>query len=235
LGRWSEVLPLPALRVLVADDQPVVLAGLRVVLGRAAVTKVVGEAATVESAVTTCRALRPDVLLIDIAMEENRGLEGIADLRRVHPTTKTVVFSALGSPDWVREAFRAGASAFISKHQDLKDLAAILAAVHHGQRYLSPTLVDIALSELANPQEDRRAALLTLTVRERQILHLIVKDKSSKEMAAFLGISARTVATHRGNIMRKLDTHTVAGLLCHALKAGILPDSDRAKRPLPGD
>jgi two-component system response regulator NreC len=205
------------IRILLVDDAPVVLAGVRLALQHSRELKVVGEALDAPSAIQKALELHPGIVILDIAMQTMQGLHALREIRRQRPETRIVVFSAHGSSEWVKRAFEAGAAGFITKTQDLTDLGAILRSIHRGERYLSPSLVDVAVAEFTNSHAPPGAAHL-LTPREARVLELLVEDKSSKEIAGFLGISPRTVDTHRANIMHKLNIHTYSGLVRYVLQ-----------------
>jgi DNA-binding NarL/FixJ family response regulator len=209
---------MPNLRLLIADDQPVVLSGLRSLLRAAPDIEVVGAVRDAFDVVALAERSRPDIVLLDIAMQAMAGVEALNTIHRELPRTRVVVFSSIRSPEWVHESLELGAAGYIVKDQDLEDLIAILHAIHAGETYLSPNLLNAAAKE-SPPARGKRSSVRPLTQRERQILDLLVQEKSSRQIAALLAISPRTVTTHRANIMRKLDTHTTTGLVRYALRA----------------
>jgi len=205
------------LRLLIADDQPVVLSGLQSLLRAAPDIEIVGAVRDAFDVVALAERSRPDIVLLDIAMQAMAGVEALNSIHHELPGTRVVVFSSIRSPEWVHESLELGAAGYIVKDQDLDDLIAILWRIHAGQTYLSPTLLEGAKE--SPPARGKRAGVRPLTQREQQILDLLVLEKSSREIAALLAISPRTVSTHRANIMRKLDTHTTTGLVRYALRA----------------
>jgi two-component system, NarL family, response regulator NreC len=205
-----------AIQVHIADDQPVVLAGLRTAFSESPDIEVLGESRTTLDTVQQVLHSRPDVLLCDVAMEGMSGFGALSEIHRQRPETRCVVFTAHSSPQEVQRSFEAGAAAFITKTEELSNLPSILRCVHAGQTYLSQSLVRAAVTAPIRPPHTENAAQL-LTVRERRVLELLVQEKSSKEIAALLDISARTVGAHRANIMRKLDIHSVGGLVRYSL------------------
>jgi DNA-binding NarL/FixJ family response regulator len=204
------------IRIFVADDEPIVLRGLRSLFHKTPEIHLVGEAHDTSHVVESVSRLRPDLLLLDIGMQESRGLELLAELRRRRPEMRIVVFSKLCSPEHVQKTFQLGAVGFIAKTQALSDFASILRVVHQGGTYLSPSL-GCALAGVPAHSLNQGAAGRLLTDRESRVLELIVQEQSSKEIAGVLKISVRTVDAHRANIMKKLDIHTVAGLVRYAL------------------
>ena len=207
-------------RVLIADEQPVVLAGLRGLLRRFPDIELVGAVRDAHEAVRETARLHPDIVLLDIAMQDMAGADAVSAIHTQSPGTHVVVFSSNRAADWVHKSFELGAVGYIVKDQDLDDLAAILRSIQAGETYLSPQLVDTAVLEFTQTPK-RRTGARTLTQREQQVLELLVQEKSSKEIAALLAISPRTVSTHRANIMRKLATHSITGLVRYALRAGL--------------
>lgn len=207
------------IRVLVADDQPIVLFGLRSLFQKAPEIHLIGEARDVREVVEKTLRLHPDLLLLDSAMQELRGLEILAELRHRRPEMRIIVYSNLCSPEHVQKAFQLGVVGFIAKTQQLSDLVSILHTVHQGGTYLSPILGGAVAGALAHTL-NHSAAARRLTARESRVLELIVQEQSSKEIAGILKISARTVDTHRASIMKKLDIHTVAGLVRYVLQLG---------------
>jgi DNA-binding NarL/FixJ family response regulator len=205
------------IRVFVADDQPIVLCGLRSLFHKAPEIRLVGEAHDTRQVVEDASRLHPDLLLLDIGMQELRGLEILSELRRRRPEMRIVVYSKLCSPEYVQKAFQLGVVGFITKTQQLSDFVSILRAVHQGGTYLSPTLGGAVAGATVHPLNHSATGRL-LTAREARVLELIVQEQSSKEIAEVLKITARTVDVHRANIMKKLDIHTIAGLVRYALQ-----------------
>ncbi len=213
------------IRVFVADDQPIVLCGLRSLFHKAPEIHLIGEAHDTRQVVEKASRLHPDLLLLDIAMQELRGLEILVELRRRRPEMRIVAYSKLCSPEHVQKAFQLGVVGFIAKTQQLSDFVSILRAVHQGSTYLSPNLGGAVAGATAYPLNHSAAGRL-LTARESRVLELLVQENSSKEIAGVLKISARTVDAHRSSIMKKLDIHSVAGLVRYALEGGRRLDRD---------
>lgn len=216
----------PAIKVLVADDHTVVREGIRHILERAAGFSVVAEAATGADALRLAIATQPDVAVLDVSMPGMSGLKVAAELRRAVPEARVLVLSMYDNSEYVLEAVRAGAHGYILKDSAATDLRRAIEAVNAGESFFSPVIAQ-RLSEAERGQLDRESktgSLLQLTGRERDVLAGIARGLTNKEIAAELGISHRTVETHRESLMRKLRIHTVAGLTKFALETGLAAD-----------
>lgn len=212
------------IRVLVADDHTVVREGIRHILTRAPGFAVIGEAANGTEAVRQAEAMHPDVAVLDVSMPGGTGLQAAAELRHRAPETRVLILSMYDNAEYVLEAVRAGAHGYILKDSAATDLRAAVEAVNAGESFYSPAIAR-RLSQAQRGQLDResRSGLLAqLTPRERDVLAGIARGLTNKETAAELGISHRTVETHRESLMRKLRIHTVAGLTKFALETGLV-------------
>jgi DNA-binding NarL/FixJ family response regulator len=199
--------------VLLVDDHSVVRAGLRHLLESDPRVQVVGEAANAAEAVTTAGTLKPDLIILDISMPGATGLAVLGRLREVSGGAKVLVLSMHSDVEYVREAERLGATGYLLKDDAAVELADAIDTIRCGERYRSAKL------------SKRTAAAVRaddpLTPREREVLRGIATGLTNKEVASSLGISHRTVETHRENIMRKLNVHTVPGLTRYAIDHGI--------------
>lgn len=206
------------IRVLLADDHELVRQGLKLLLEREGFN-VVGEASEGQMAVQMVLKVSPDVAIFDIGMPILNGLDAARELRRTSPRTKTILLTRHDENQYVTEALRAGVKGYVLKNQESSDLVHAIRQVSRGEIYLSPSISRIVaeafLSKTA-PLPD------PLTSRERQVLQLIVEAKSSKEIAALLGISIKTAETHRTRLMQKLDIHDVASLVRYAIRHGLV-------------
>jgi DNA-binding NarL/FixJ family response regulator len=200
-------------RVMLVDDHSVVRAGLRHLLESDPRVQVVGEAANAAEAVTTAGTLKPDLIILDISMPGATGLAVLGRLREVSGGAKVLVLSMHSDVEYVREAERLGATGYLLKDDAAVELADAIDTIRCGERYRSAKL------------SKRTAAAVhaddPLTPREREVLRGIATGLTNKEVASSLGISHRTVETHRENIMRKLNVHTVPGLTRYAIDHGI--------------
>ena len=191
-----------AIRVLVADDHPVVRQGLRAFLGSRPGVAVVGEAATGEEAVAEAARLRPDVVLMDLVMPGLGGVEAIRRIRAADPAARVLVLTSFSSDDQVLPAVQAGAAGYLLKDVDPPALEAAVRAVHRGGGPLSPSVGARVLAEVAAAPAPR--ALDALTARELEVLRLLARGRSNRELAAELYVSEKTVKTHVSAILAKL-------------------------------
>ena len=212
----------------IADSQPVMRKGLKSVLSAQPCYKVIGEAGDGITALEEISALKPDIVLIDIAMPL---LDGISVTKRVvsqsHPVPRVVLLSAHDNSACIVEAFRAGAMAYLLKSSDDDELLVALKKAMDGKKFISTCLVEGLLYELDYLIKHGRAPepFDTLSAREKEILKMIAEGSTSKEIADGLFIAVSTVKSHRTNIMKKLGSDDVAGLVKIAIRKGIVrPD-----------
>ncbi len=212
------------IRVLVADDHAIVRTGIRHVLEGEPGFTVVAEAATGAEALALAGELRPDVAVLDISMPGVSGLQVAAELRRCAPETRVLILSMHDNTEYVLESVRAGAHGYLLKDTAALELRGAIRAVQGGESYFSPPIasrLSAAVRSGMDEQESRRA-VEQLTGREREVLVGIAQGRTNKEIALDLGISHRTVETHRESLMRKLGIRTIAGLTRLALDEGII-------------
>jgi DNA-binding NarL/FixJ family response regulator len=218
------------MRVLLADDHALVRAGIRALLAGLPDVESVVEAGDGQEALTVLRETKPDLALIDIAMPGLNGLELAARVAREAPGTRLVILSMHGTPAHVAQALRAGVSGYLLKDAAADELPVLLRAVMRGETYLSPAIskqvVDGYLGRVASPVTPGDGTTPdVLTSRQREILQLVAEGKSTKEVAQMLDVSAKTVETHRGQIMDRLGIHDLAGLVRYAIRTGLVsPD-----------
>ena len=202
------------IRVLVADDHLVVRQGIRLVLEDIDGVEVIGEAADGEEALELTREHAPDVLLLDITMPGKGGLDVARELREEGSETGILILSMHDDPEYVLQAVRAGADGYVLKDVSPAELREAVRRVREGREYYSERVthqLGVALREELE-REQRRTRLEKLTGREREVLLAVADGKTSREIAEELGISPRTVETHRERVMAKLRIRTVAGL-----------------------
>lgn len=211
-----------ALRVLLADDHALVRAGMRSLLRDIPGVEVVGEAADGAEALAVAARERPDAVLLDIAMKGMSGLEAAARFREQLPGIKVIILSMHSSEEYVLQALRAGAAAYLIKDSATAELELALKSVMRGETYLSP-----AISRQVVEGYVRRmgagAAEDPLTPRQREVLKRIAEGRSTKEIAFALGLSVKTVETHRAQVMERLGIRDVAGLVRYAMRTGLVP------------
>jgi two-component system, NarL family, response regulator NreC len=213
------------IRVLIVDDHAVVRSGLRHVLEAETGVEVVGEAADARQAAFEARATQPDVILMDVVMPGESGIQAIPEVLRAAPAAHVLMLSMQDDPRYVREAFAAGAAGYILKEAVDTDVVAAVKEIAAGGRYVHPTLG--ARMVAADATERADAQKNPLSHRELEILRLLALGHTNQEIGELLFLSVRTAETHRSHIMQKLHLQTRAELVRHALKLGLL-DEDRA-------
>jgi DNA-binding NarL/FixJ family response regulator len=209
------------LRILIADDHGLVRRGARGLLQSRRGWRVVGEAANGREAVQKAIELKPDVAVVDIGMPELDGVEATRQIREAVPDTKVLVLTMHESDQMVRRALDAGACGYLLKSDLTDSLAKAVKAVSEGKRFLTPKVSEIVLegflkTRSQHQQGDRAGA--RPTPREIEIIRLLAEGKANKEIAALLGITVRTVETHRAKIMLKLGLHSLADLIHYAIR-----------------
>jgi DNA-binding NarL/FixJ family response regulator len=214
--------------VLIAEDHMIVREGFRKMLELEDDLQVVGEAADGRLAVALAKKLRPDVILMDIAMPQLNGLEATRQLRKLLPDIKVLMLSAHSDDAYVKNATDSGAVGFLLKQTSAHDVCRAIREVHQGKTFFSPS-IDRHFKRL-NPLLTGHAGAinsnaLPLTSREMEVLQLIAEGKANKQTAHELGIGIKTVEKHREHLMEKLDIHDTAGLTRYAISAGIIESS----------
>jgi two-component system nitrate/nitrite response regulator NarL len=214
-----------AIRVLIVDDHPVVRRGLQSCLADRPEFQLVGEAADGEEALRLASALHPDLILVDINMPRMDGLQLCEALQTTAPNVRVVILSIHNKPDSIERAVRAGAKGYLLKDTSPHQLIDALLKIHQGQMVFSPQVTQATLEHwISRPR--RPAGRPGLSRREKEVLAFIARGLSNRQIAQQLGLSPRTVETHRERIMRKLDLHTVAGLTRYAIAQGLVPLQD---------
>ncbi|MFN8581692.1 MAG: response regulator transcription factor [Gemmatimonadaceae bacterium] len=216
------------IRVVLVDDHAVVREGVRQVLLADSGFEVVGEAATARAALEVVGALAPDVVLLDINLPDDSGLRVAARIREAHPDVRVLMLSVNDDREFVLEGVHAGAHGYLRKDTTPADLRAAVRAVNAGDAYFSPGVarhLTDALRSSTPPSgspSPMTAALAELTNREREVLLGIARGQMNKEIGAELGISVRTVESHRDSLMRKLQLRSPAALTRFAIESGLL-------------
>ena len=214
--------------VLLAEDHQIVREGFRSLLKHEPDIEVVGEAETGRQAVQLTRKLRPEVVVMDIAMPLLNGLEATRQIRKAVPDTKVLVLSAHSDDAYVEQATALGAAGFLLKQTSSHNLATAIREVQKGNTFFSP-----AISKHLKGRDQKSLGRVgqlkkkhnRLSSREVEVLQLIAEGKPNKQVAAELGVSFKTVDKHRQSLMSKLDIHDVAGLTRYAIGAGIIESS----------
>jgi two-component system response regulator NreC len=211
-----------SVRVLIVDDHAVVRSGLRLVLEAEKDVEPIGEAGTARDAIFQNRSLKPDVILLDVVLPDQSGLDAIPTLLHERPEVKVLVLSMQDDPQYVRQAFAAGASGYVLKEAADTEVVAAVREVANGGRYVHPELG--ARLVAAETEAEKRAEEDPLSDREREVLRLLALGHTNQEIAKQLYISVRTAETHRAHIMQKLRLSSRAELVRHALAQGLLEE-----------
>lgn len=206
----------PAVQVLIVDDHTLVRAGLSRLLQSFANVEVVAEASTAQQAVEMAVAHTPDVILLDLSLPGRSGLDALSDILVKTPRVRVVMMSMYDDVAHVRDALDRGAAAFVVKDADPRELDLALRAAHAGQIFLSPQISARMLAPLLG--RERPVGIAALSPRQRQILRLLGNGQSTKEIAADLGISVKTVETHRARMMESLGCRRANDLLLLAAR-----------------
>jgi DNA-binding NarL/FixJ family response regulator len=210
-------------RILLVDDHALVRAGIRALLESLPRLEVVGETGDGLEAVRLVREIEPDAILLDITLPGLNGLEVAARVARLGVGTRVLVLSMHASPEYAARAFAAGATGYLIKDSAFDELAAALEAIGAGRRYLSRAIDAAQVAEFERRAASGATGLDGLTPRQRQILQLVAEGLGTRQIAERLFLSVKTVETHRGQIMQRLDIYDVPGLVRFAIRHGLLP------------
>jgi DNA-binding NarL/FixJ family response regulator len=211
------------LRILVADDHAVVRRGVRALLESQTDWQVCGEATTGREAVEQVKRLDPDIVLLDLSMPELNGLDAARRIQRDSPRTQVLVLTMHHSEELAHQLMQAGARGYVLKSDADRELIAAVESLQRHRSFLTPNLARSSPRSTDLPHEETAAAGWSeLTSREREIVQLVAEGRSSKEVAASLQISVKTVESHRTNIMRKLRIRSVGQLVRYAVRNGIV-------------
>jgi two-component system response regulator NreC len=211
------------IRVLVVDDHAVVRSGLRLLIDAEEDMETVGEAGTVRDAIFEARTSTPDLILMDVVMPGESGLEGLPRLLHEHPDVKVLILSMQDDPRYLREAFAAGASGYVLKEAVDTEVVTAIREVAAGGRYVHPELGARLIA--AEAEAARQAEEDPLSDREREVLRLLALGYTNQEIAKQLFISVRTAETHRAHVMQKLRLASRADLVRYAIAHGLLEES----------
>lgn len=212
------------IRVLIVDDHAIVRTGLRLLISGQADMTVVGEAGSTEEGIKAAERLSPDVALIDLSLPGEGGIEAIRQLRRTRPRVRTIALTMHDDPAYLRSVLSAGGSGYVVKRAADSELLAAIRAVREGRSFVSPMLEEAEAAEPPAPPVSGVAdtALARLSARERQVLVLLAHGHTHAQMAEQLGISVKTVETHRARLSEKVGLKSRADLVRLALDAGLL-------------
>lgn len=213
------------LRIMIADDHDLMRRGIKGLLVSHPNWEVCGEAQNGREAVAKAEELKPDIVILDISMPDLNGVEAARRIRKASPNCEVLILSAHYSDQLIREIVEAGARGYIVKSDSDRDLVIAVETLAKHKPFFTPRATEVMLSNFnsAGPQTIPPKEIRDrLTSREREIVQLLAEGKSSKEVATSLNISVKTAETHRANIMRKLQLHTVAELVLYAVRNQIV-------------
>jgi two-component system, NarL family, response regulator NreC len=213
-----------SLRVLVADDHPVVRGGLRKILEAEPSAEIVGEAGDGRQAVKLALDLHPDVAVLDIGMPLLNGIEATRQIVKRAPQVKVLILSMQSNEAFIIQALRAGAKGYLLKDCVDVDLARGIRAVSQGKSFFSPAVAKVMLDDYVRQMAEKGMTdrYDSLSEREREVFQLIAEGRANKEIAELLFISVSTVETHRAHIMEKLDLHSAAEIVLYAVRKGVI-------------
>lgn len=209
-------------RILLADDHRIVREGIRALLMEETNMLVVGEAQSGREAVELAQKLKPDVVVMDVAMPDLNGIEATRQIVDASPGTRVVALSMHSDKQFVREMLLAGAVGYLRKGCSFDELVEAIQTVVLGQIYLTPEIASTVTADYTRyVSTGTLSPIASLTPREREVLHLLAEGKSTKQIAALMSVSVKTVSTHRRNMMKKLGVESLAGLIRYAFREGI--------------
>jgi two-component system response regulator NreC len=212
------------IRMLLVDDHGMIRAGIRMLLERQPGLQVVGEASDGREALSVIDQLKPDVVVMDLAMPNLNGIEATRQILNAYPKVSIVVLSMHSDEGYVLRALKAGARGYVLKDSTEADLIGAVRAVQDGKSFFSPAVSRFLVEDYARQLQGRNLndSYELLTPRESEVLQMAAEGKSNKEIASILNLSVYTVETHRKNIMEKLNLHGVPELILYAVRKGII-------------
>ena len=215
------------MRVLLADDHGIVRRGLRSLLETQPGLEVIGEAADGLDALRLCTDLKPDLLILDIAMPKMNGIEVASRAQKLEPPPRVIILSMHTDEAYIIRALAAGARGYLLKDATDEDLLPAVASVVAGKPYFSPAVTAVLMEDYVRQLQARGLTdtYHLLTAREREVLQLLAEGRSNKEVASLLDLGVSTVETHRANLMQKLNLHNTAEIVLYAVRKGIIVQS----------
>ena len=210
------------IRVLVADDHTIVRESLVNLLNQSGECLVVGEASDGLEALRKAHELQPDIAILDISMPGLNGIEIARRLTRELPRVRILMLTMHEEEEYVLHVIKAGAAGYLVKDSTTKELVAAVRALHAGQGYFTPTAARIVAEQIHDPQRNLDDPYGNLTPREREVFHLVIEGKTTKQVAANLGISGKTAENHRGHVLEKLGAKNTTDLVRYAVRKGLL-------------
>jgi DNA-binding NarL/FixJ family response regulator len=211
-----------SVRLILADDHKIMREGLRALLARQKEIEVIAEAESGRGVVELCAQLHPDVVVIDISMPDLNGIDATRQIIRDDPQVKVIALSMHSDKKYVKEMLSAGACGYLLKDSAFEELGTAIASVLKNKTYLSPQITDTVVKDYVSENAPSGSVASTaLSTREREVLQLIAEGKATREIAAALYVSVKTVETHRKQIMDKLGLNSIAELTKYAIREGL--------------
>lgn len=211
-------------RVLIADDHPLIRSGLRSLLARESEFEVVGEAADGYQALELVEQLKPDIVMLDVSMPRLNGIDVARKISETTPSTRVIIVSIHSDESYVLRALRAGAKGYLLKASPEGDILNAVRTVAAGHAYLSPEMSRLLVEEYVREMRERGVEdrYDLLSIREKEILQLLVSGSSNRQIADMIHVSVATVETHRSNVLQKLGVHSLPELILYAVRKGLL-------------
>lgn len=211
-------------RVLIADDHPLIRSGLRSLLARESEFEVVGEAADGYQALELVAQLKPDIVMLDVSMPRLNGIDVARKISETTPSTRVIIVSIHSDESYVLRALRAGAKGYLLKASPEGDILNAVRTVAAGHAYLSPEMSRLLVEEYVREMRERGVedSYDLLSIREKEILQLLVSGSSNRQIADMIHVSVATVETHRSNVLQKLGVHSLPELILYAVRKGLL-------------
>lgn len=206
----------PKIRIVVADDHPIIRCGIKAVLEQRAGWCVCAEADNGEAAVRLAQEHAAEIVILDYGLPVLNGLEATRQIRRAMPETEILIYTMHEDEGLIREMLRAGARGYLLKSEEDSELVAAVAALIRRQTYFSPRVTECLLDDFLNGR--KQGEVPDLTPREREVVRLVAEGESNKRIAARLGVSVKTVDSHRTTAMRKLDLRNAVDLVRYAIR-----------------
>jgi DNA-binding NarL/FixJ family response regulator len=209
-------------KILLADDHKIIREGLRALLEKESDMEVVGEAQDGLTTIKLAKKLLPNIVIMDIGMPDMNGIDATRQIFSETQGIKVIALSMHSDRRFVLQMLKAGASGYLLKDSAFEELALAIKTVMAGQPYLSPKITDVVIKEyIVSLPKNEETVFTKITVREREVLQLLAEGKATKQIAAFLNVSVKTIETHRQQIMEKLDIHSIAELTKYAIREGL--------------
>lgn len=213
--------------ILLADDHTILRQGLKVLMEKIPDLEVVGEAGDGEETLKACEELKPEVVIMDVAMPGLSGIMATRQIKEKCPETEVIMLSMYTDKEIIASAIDAGASGFLVKESAAADVVAAIREVHQGNAFFSPAISRTVVDSIRNNYyRKRKKSFGILTTRKREVLQLLAQGKKPQSICEKLFISHNTVQKHRQNIMKKLDIHDLSGLIRYAIDHGIITRND---------